>query len=167
MVQGEALLNEAIALDPNAVGFQLMKASIALGKRDIAGAELTLAKVEKDEFFSSEILLLHSSIQMIKEGKPRVKSLAVAAAASPRNWSFVLAHPLALEYVGKPGEAYTALLTSLLTRNYRAESWRMLAGIAERIGSLDVVRKAYGEAANRDCRDEVSRTRIRELQGVL
>ena len=164
--KGESLLDEAISLDPSAAGFQLMKASISLGKGDAAGAEAAMAKVEKDEFFASEILLLRSSILMLKEGKPHVNLLAIAAAASPRNWTIVRAHPLALDYLGQPGAAYDALLLSFFTRNYRAEGWRTLAHVAEKLGNLDVVRQAYSEAANRDCRDTFSRARLRELQGV-
>ena len=164
--QGEALFEEAIALDPTFTGFQMMKAGIALSKGDIASAEAAANIIAKDDYYASEIIILRSKIQMIKDGKPNVKSLAVAAASSPRNWSIVRAHPLALEYLGQPDEAYKALLLSNFTHSYRAEGWRTIAHLAEKLSNPTIAQKAYGEAANRDCRDTYSRERIRELSGA-
>ena len=164
--QGEALLQEALALDPTSAGLHLMKAGIALSKSDTAAAQAAAANAQNDPFFTSELLLLRSSIQMLKDGKPNIKSLATAAASSPRNWSIVRAHPLALEYLGQPDEAYKALLLTNFTRNYRAESWRTIARMAEKLNNPAIAQKAYGEAANRDTRDTYSRDRIRLLSGA-
>ncbi len=164
--EGTALLDEAIALDPEFGGFHLMKAGIALGKGDAAGADAEIAKVEKDPFFSSEILLLRSGLNMLKTGKPRFDFMASAASESPRNWTAVRAYPLALDGLGKPADAYAELLRSLNTHDYRAEAWRTLAHFAEKLGDARVALRAYGEAANRDCRDQFSRQRMSELAGA-
>ncbi len=164
--KAESLLDEAIALDPTFAGFQLMKAGVALGKGDAAGAQEAISKAEKNPFFSAEAGLLRYGLSAGKGEKLLLNKLGIFAAASPRNWAIMRAHPLALEALGKPAEAYDALLQTHIPHSYRAEAWRLVAHFAEQIGDRAVASQAYGEAANRDCRDEFSRNRIRELQGV-
>ena len=166
VAEAKSLIQEAAGLDPKFSGLQLMLASIALGEKDIAAAEAAIAKAEKDPFFSAEVLLFKSHLHMLQTGKPRFDFLAGAASEAPRNWSMVRAYPLALEAMGKPADAYVELLRSLHTHDYRAEAWRTLARVAEQTGDRALTMRAYGEAANRDCRDDFSRARMSELQGV-
>ena len=164
--EAKALLAEALKADPSFAGLHLMAASIALSERDIPAAESALVKAEKDPFFTSEALLIRASLEAQKNGTPRLHLMAQAAGESPRNWSIVRAYPAALEAQNRPSDAYMELLRSLHTHNYRAEGWRMLARVAEKIPDKSVALKAYGEAANRDCRDEFSRAKMRELADV-
>ncbi len=164
--EAKVLLNEATERAPKFAGLQLMKASIALGSGDTAGAEEALTKAESDPFFASDVLLQRSQLHLILTGKPRFDFLAQAATASPRNWRMVRAYPLALEAMGKTADAYAELLRTLHTHDYRAEAWRTLARFGERLNDRAIALRAYGEAANRDCRDDFSRARMGELRGV-
>lgn len=163
---GKALLAEAIAKDPEFAGFHLMQFNVAMSANDHAAAEAALERAEKDPFFAAEVLLLKSSLHMAKTGKPRLDLMAAAVTAAPRNWTIVRALPLTLDALGKTSNAYNELLRTVTARAYRAEGWRTLAMLAEKLGNTPVAMKAYGEAANSDCRDSFSRARIRELQGV-
>jgi tetratricopeptide (TPR) repeat protein len=163
---GKALLAEAIAKDPEFAGFHLMQFNAAMSENDHATAEAALERAAKDPFFRAEVLLLRSSLHMAKTGKPRLDLMAEAVTASPRNWTIARSLPLTLDALGKTSNAYNELLRTVTERTYRAEGWRTLALLAEKLGNITAAMKAYGEAANRDCRDSVSRARIRELQGV-
>lgn len=163
---GKALLAEAIAKDPEFAGFHLMQFNVAMSENDHAAAEAALERAAKDPFFAAEVLLLKSSLHMAKTGKPRLDLMAEAVTAAPRNWTIVRALPLTLDALGKTSNAYNELLRTVTARAYRAEGWRTLAMLAEKLGNAPVAMKAYGEAANSDCRDAFSRARIRELQGL-
>jgi hypothetical protein len=162
----KSLIQEAQSLDPKFTGLRLMKAGIALSEKDFAAAEEQISIVEKDPFFAAETRILRSQLYFAKTGKPRFDFLADAASTAPRNWSMVRAYPLALEALGKPQDAYAELLRSITALDIRAEPWRDVARVAETLKDFPVALRAYGEAANRDCRDDYSRARIRELSGV-
>jgi predicted Zn-dependent protease len=59
--------------------------------------------------------------------------------------------------IGKPNSAYEDILRQNNVRPYRADAWRLLGQIAEKLGQPAIAARAYGEAANRDTRDSVSR----------
>jgi protein O-mannosyl-transferase len=159
-------LAAAIKEDPEYAGFQLMKAGIALSEKDAAAAAQALEIAGRDPFFAAEVMVLTAGLDMQKTGRPRLDLLAQAAARSLRNWSIVRKYPLTLESINRNSEAYSDLLRSMHTHGYRAEGWRMLARVAEKMNQRAIAVRAYGEAANRDCRDDFSRAKIRELQGV-
>jgi len=55
----------------------------------------------------------------------------------------------------------------LTGRPYRAEAWRLLGQLAEQMRQFPVAAHAYGEAANRDVRDALSRERLQALRAGL
>lgn len=162
---GKALLAEAIAKDPEFAGFHLMQFNVAMSANDHAAAEAALERAEKDPFFAAEVLLLKSSLHMAKTGKPRLDLMAAAVTAAPRNWTIVRALPLTLDALGKTSNAYNELLRTVTARLPRRRVAHTRDARRE-TREYPVAMKAYGEAANSDCRDSFSRARIRELQGV-
>ena len=90
--------------------------------------------------------------------------LGNAASSAGRMWSVTRQYPLAKLAAGKTTDAYEDLLKQREAYPYRAETWRMLAQVAEQLGQPKIAARAYAEAANRDVRDDESRARLRELR---
>jgi cytochrome c-type biogenesis protein CcmH/NrfG len=82
-------------------------------------------------------------------------------------WSISRQYPLALVANGQTGKAYEDVLRQLTGHPYRAEAWRFLGDLALKLSSPRDAARAYGEAANRDSRDDVSREKLSALRGSL
>jgi predicted Zn-dependent protease len=112
-------------------------------------------------------MVLRAAIEQARSGTPRVDLLGQATSKSGRMWSIARQYPLALLASGKADRAYEDVLRQLTGHPYRAEMWRLLGQIAEQLRQPQVAMRAYGEAANRDMRDDISRERLQALRGSL
>jgi hypothetical protein len=80
--------------------------------------------------------------------------------------------------MGRPDKAFEDVLRQNLVRPYRAEAYRLMGRILETKAAaaanagntkavaefLKAAARAYGDAANRDARDAVSRQKLMELR---
>jgi len=158
-----ALFRESLAITPKLALAHLNIAAVTLQKKDYETAQAELALAESSPLLAPDIDVMRSSIEQARTGKPRLDFLGRAASSAGRNWSVSRRYPLALLATGRADKAYEDLLRQLTGHPYRAEAWRLLAQIAERLGSTWDAARAYGEAANRDVRDDASRERLRDL----
>ena len=158
------LFHEALALEPKLAIAHFNIATLAFRRKDYDTALAELAALEGAPLFDSEATLLKARIEQARTGKPRIDLLGQVCSASGRMWSIARQYPLALAAAGKPDRAYDDLLRQLNGRPYRAEAWRLLGQLAEKMGQTSVAARAYGEAANRDVRDDISRERLKALR---
>ena len=159
-----ALFRESLAMQPTLALAHFNIATVAFVKKDYDTASAELAIAEASPLFESETAVVRAAIEQARSGKPRFDLLGSAASNSGRNWAIARRYPLALLAAGKPDRAYEDMLRQLTGHPFRAEAWRFLAQIAERLGSPTAAAHAYAEAANRDVRDDISRARLRELR---
>ena len=162
-----ALFRESLAMEPKLALAHFNIATVAFVQKDYDTALAELAIAERSPLFASETSVLRAAIEQARNGKPRFDLLGSAASNSGRNWAVARRYPLALLAAGKPDRAYDDVLRQLTGHPFRAEAWRFLAQIAERLGSAKEAARAYGEAANRDVRDDLSRARLRELRAAF
>ena len=161
------LFRESLAMEPKLALAHFNIATVAFVQKDYDTALAELAIAERSPLFESETAVLRAAIEQARSGKPRFDLLGSAASNSGRNWAIARRYPLALLAAGKPDRAYDDVLRQLTGHPFRAEAWRFLAQIAERLGSAKDAARAYGEAANRDVRDDLSRARLRELRAAF
>ncbi len=162
--EGLALFREALAKEPR---LDIARFNIAIAsyvKKDFDTALAELAVVEKSPLFAADAMVLEARILQARTGKPQLNLLGNAASIAGRNWSVARMYPLTLAANGRADKAYEDILRQLTGHPYRAESWRLLGQIAEQIGDRKIAARAYGEAADRDVRDDVSRAKLGELR---
>ncbi len=162
-----ALYHEALKMEPALAVAHFNVATIAFRQKDYAFTLDELSKAEVSPLFHADALVLRAAIAEAQTGRPQIALLAQAADAAPRNWSICRRLPLKLVAIGKPNSAYEDILRQNNVRPYRADAWRLLGQIAEKLGQPAIAARAYGEAANRDTRDSVSRERLRALRSSL
>jgi tetratricopeptide (TPR) repeat protein len=165
--EARARFREALALEPKLAIAHFNLATMAFRQKDYETTLKELAAVEASPLFESEANLLKALVEQAQTGKPRLDLLGQVCSASGRMWSLARHYPLALAAAGKPQRAYEDLLRQLTGRPYRAEAWRALGQLAEQMQQIPVAARAYGEAANRDMRDAVSRERLEALRSGL
>ena len=165
--EGLALFREALAMQPKLEIARFNIAIAAYVKKDFDAALAELAVVEKSPLFAADAMVLEARILQARTGKPQLNLLGNAASIAGRNWSVARMYPLTLAANGRADKAYEDILRQLTGHPYRAEAWRMLGQIAEQIGDKKIAARAYGEAADRDVRDEVSREKLRVLRSSL
>ena len=159
-----ALFRESLAKEPKLALAHFNIATVAFVQKDYYTALAELAIAEKSPLFGPETMVLRAHIEKAKTGKPRLDLLAAAASNAGRMWSITRQYPIALAAMGRTDKAYDDVLRQLTGHPYRAESWRLLAQLAEQLHSAKDAARAYAEAANRDVRDGISRARLRELR---
>ncbi len=159
-----ALFREALAKEPKLALAHFNVATVAYVQKDYGTALAELDIAEKSPLFGAETMVLRAHIEQAMGGKPRFDLLGNAASSAGRMWSITRQYPLALAASGRTDKAYEDVLRQLTGHPYRAESWRLLAQLAEELRSLKDAARAYAEAANRDVRDDISRGRLRELR---
>ena len=162
-----ALFRESLAMEPTLALAHFNIATVAFVQKDYDTALAELAIAERSPLFESETSVLRAAIEQARSGKTRFDLLGSAASNSGRNWAVARRYPLMLIAAGKPDRAYDDVLRQLTGHPFRAEAWRFLAQIAERLGSPTEAARAYAEAANRDVRDDLSRARLRELRAAF
>ena len=160
-----ALFREALAMEPQLALAHFNIATVHIRKNDHAAALAELALAESSPLFGPDIEVLRAAIDKARTGKPRLDWLGNAASGAGRNWAIARQYPIALAASGRADKAYEDVLRQLTGHPFRAESWRFLGQLAEQLKQTDVAVRAYTEAANRDVRDEISRTRLRGLRG--
>jgi Flp pilus assembly protein TadD len=165
--EGLALFHEALATQPKLDIARFNIAIAAYVRRDFDTALAELAVVEKSPLFAADAMVLEARILQARTGKPQFNLLGNAASIAGRNWSVSQMYPLTLAANGRAAKAYDDILRQLTGHPYRAEAWRLLGQIAEQIGDKKIAARAYGEAADRDVRDEVSRAKLLELRNGL
>ena len=159
-----ALFRESLAKEPKLALAHFNIATVAFVQKDYDTALTELGIAEKSPLFGPETEVLRAIIEQAKTGKPRLDLLAAAASSAGRMWAITRQYPLALAASGHADKAYADVLGQLTGHPYRAESWRLLAQLAEQLRSAKDAARAYAEAANRDVRDEISRALLRELR---
>ena len=162
-----SLFREALAKEPRLDIARFNIAIAAYVKKDFDTALAELTSVEKSPLFAADAMVLEARIIQARTGKPQYNLLGNAASIAGRNWSIAQMYPLTLAANGRADKAYDDLLRQLTGHPYRAEAWRLLGQIAEQIGDKKIAARAYGEAADRDVRDDVSRARLRALRSAL
>ncbi len=162
-----ALFRESLAMAPRLALAHFNIATVAFVQKDYDTALTELAFAEKSPLFESETAVLRAAIERARNGKSRPDLLAGAASSSGRNWAIARQYPLALVASGRAGKAYEDVLRQLTGHPFRAEAWRLLAQLAEQLGSAKDAARAYAEAANRDVRDDFSRDRLRALRAAF
>lgn len=155
---------EALRLDPTLAVAHLNLAKFAMHRKDYATARAELAEAEKSPLFAAAGIMMRAQISQAETGKPNLPMLADAASRELRNWGICRMLPEAYMQLGKPQQAIEEILRFNTEHPFRAEAWRLLGRAAEQAGNFEMAARAYGEAANRDLRDEVSRGRLRELR---
>jgi len=159
-----ALFREALALEPKLALAHFNIATVAFRQKDYDAAQAELAAVEGSPLLGPDVAVLEAHIEQARTGNPRLDLLEAASHASGRMWATARQYPLALAASGKPDRASEDVLRQLDGHSFRAEAWRLLGQLAEQCGREPEAARAYGEAANRDARDEVSRERLGELR---
>ena len=165
--EGLRLFKEALATQPKLDIARFNIAIAAYVRQDFDTALAELSVVEKSPLFAADAMVLEARIFQKRTGKPQLNLLANAASLAGRNWSVVQMYPLTLAANGRADKAYEDILRQLTGHPYRAEAWRLLGQIAEQIGDKKIAARAYGEAADRDVRDDVSRAKLRDLRSGL
>ena len=161
------LCKEALALEPKLALAKFNIAALAFRQKDYDGALAAMTGLESSPMFEADVLVLRAAIEKARTGQTRFDLLAAACSASGRNWRIARQYPLAFAAAGKPQKAYEDILAQLTARPFRNEAWRLLGQLAEEMGQLREAARAYGEAANRDVRDDVSRECISALRTRL
>ncbi len=162
-----ALFREALALEPKLALAHFNIATVALAKKDYDTALAELKLAESSPLFGPEIDVVRAAIEQARSGKMRFDLLGSAASTAGRNWAVAQRYPLALAATGRADKAYEDVLRQLTGHPFRAEAWRLLGKLAEQLSQPALATRAYSEAANRDVRDDFSRTRLRELRSSL
>jgi tetratricopeptide (TPR) repeat protein len=158
------LFRESLALEPKLVLAHFNIATVALRQKDYDTALAELTAVGESPMLGPEVAVLRALLEQARTGKSRLDLLAAACSASGRMWATARQYPLALVAAGKTDRAYDDVLRQLTGHPYRAEAWRFLGQLAEKLGAPREAARAYGEAANRDTRDHFSRERLGELR---
>jgi tetratricopeptide (TPR) repeat protein len=162
-----ALFRESLAMAPGLALAHFNIATVAFMQRDYDTALTELAIAEKSPLFGPETAVLRAHIEKAKTGRPSLDLLATAANDAGRMWSVTRQLPLALIAAGKAKGAYDDLLRQRKMYPFRAETWRMLAQVAEQLGQPEIAARGYAEAANCDVRDDFSRARLRALRAAF
>jgi tetratricopeptide (TPR) repeat protein len=162
-----ALFRESLAKEPKLALAHFNIAAVAFAQKDYDTALAELGIAEKSPLLGAEAMVLRAHIEQARTGKPQMALLGTAASMAGRMWAITRQYPLAKLAAGKPSDAYEDLLRQREAYPYRAETWRMLAQVAEQLGQPKIAVRAYAEAANRDVRDDISRERLRALRDSL
>lgn len=172
---------EALKLDPRSEGALFNLTALSLRDTDPASTLAALEKFRNSPQFEAPALIMRANILHQRTGQPQWPLLAQAADAAPRNWDIVRRLAEARLADGSLDRAFVELLRQNDARPYRAEAYRLLGEVLEakavnalRAGNLKAAQemrgmaaRAYGDAANCDARDDVSRRKLAELRGSL
>lgn len=140
-------------------------ASVALRERDFPTARAALERAAASPLLTAEVWQARAVLEHQETGRDSGDWLRQAVEAAPKSWAMRKRY---LEYRNERGRTAEALreLSALLEREpFRADSWRLLGGMLEKLGSFGAARAAYAEAARRDVRDAASRARLAALSG--
>lgn len=162
-----SLFREALEKEPKMAIAHFNIATVAFMQKDYDTALAELDIAEKSPLFGPDALVLRARIEQARTGKPRLDLLGTAASSAGRMWAIARQYPLTLAAMGQQKKAYDDVLRQLTSHPYRAEAWRLLGDLALQLGSKKDAARAYAEAANRDVRDEISRSRLQDLRGAL
>jgi protein O-mannosyl-transferase len=172
---------EALKLDPRSEVALFNLATLSFRSGDHEGTLTALERIKGSPQFEAPALIMRANIVQKQTGQPQWTLLAQAVDAAPRNWDIARRFAEARLAAGLLDRAYDELIRQNGVRPYRSEAYRLMAEILEakamkalQSGNakaaqalLDMAAHAYGDAANCDVRDEVSRKKLAELRETL
>jgi hypothetical protein len=156
--------NEALQIEPGMYFAHFNLGTFALPKKDLETAKREFAIAEQSPLFTAQCTAIRAYLTQLETGQPNLPLLADAANLAYRNWSICRQLPLAYLQLGKPDRAMNEILRFNAGQPYRAEAFRLLAECLEKQNNFEFAAHAYGDAANRDLRDEISRAKLREYR---
>jgi Flp pilus assembly protein TadD len=159
-----AQFSEALERAPN-LSFALlgMAASyVRLARYDEARPFLARAEVHPE--IAVEARQLRAALEFRETGRDTSPVLREAAELAPKSWPPRKRYIAAMEEQGKIADAVQELREFLEQQPFRAESWRMLGTLLERLRDHKHAAAAFGEAARRDIWDRLSRSKVAELR---
>lgn len=161
-----AQFDEALQRQPN-LSFALlgMAASNArLARYDEARRFLSLAELHPE--IAEENRQLRAALEFRETGRDTTPDLRDAAELAPKSWPARKRYVSALTAQGKLVEALRSLHEFLTRQSFRADSWRMLGDLLEKLGDPQRAAAAFEEAGKRDVHDLSSRGKAAKLQGL-
>ncbi|MDB6151243.1 MAG: Tetratricopeptide 2 repeat protein [Chthoniobacter sp.] len=153
----------AVAKEPTqAIGW-LGLANATLRTRDFTASREALEQARSSPLLRAEVLQTRAVLEHLETGRDTVDLLHAALTADPRNWSIRKRYLQHLDERGQTATAAQELHTFLKIQPFRADSWRLLGELLEKLNQPSAAAAAYRHAAIRDVRDEHSRTRLKVL----
>ena len=141
-------------------------ANVAVRTRDFATAREALARAEKSPLLAADILQTRAALEHLETGRDTGDLLRQAVERAPRNWPLRKRHLEHLNETGRTAEAARELGEFLEAQPFRADSWKLLAVLLEKMRQPEAAAQAYAQAAARDVRDRASRAKIATLAGA-
>ena len=138
-------------------------ANVAVRTRDFATAHEALAHAEKSPLLAADILQTRAALEHLETGRDTGDLLRQAVGLAPRNWPLRKRHLEHLDEAGRTSEAARELGEFLQAQPFRADSWRLLGALLEKLRQPEAAAQAYAEAAARDVRDRTSRAKLAAL----
>ena len=138
-------------------------ANVAVRTRDFATAHEALAHAEKSPLLAADILQTRAALEHLETGRDTGDLLRQAVGLAPRNWPLRKRHLEHLDETGRTAEAARELGEFLQAQPFRADSWKLLGTLLEKLRQPEAAAAAYAEAAARDARDRSSRAKVAAL----
>ncbi len=157
---------EALRRAPEQPMAWLALANVAVRTRDFATARAALAHAEKSPLLAADILQTRAALEHLETGRDTGDLLRQAVERAPRNWPLRKRHLEHLDEAGRTVEAARELREFLAAQPFRADSWKLLAVLLEKMRQPEAAAQAYAQAAARDVRDRASRAKIATLAGA-
>jgi tetratricopeptide (TPR) repeat protein len=158
------LYREALRRAPDQAIIWFGYGSVLMRAHDFAGAREALTHADKSAFLAPDICLVRAGLENAETQRDPGDLLRRAVALAPKNWGIRQQYIQYLHDSGQRREALRELQGFLQGSDFRAESWRLLAGYLAEEQQPKLAMEAYEEAAKRDVRDAESRAKIGEAR---
>lgn len=135
-------------------------ANVAIRTGDFSAARAALEKADASPLLKAEVLQARAVLEHRESGRDSGDLLRQAVDAAPRSWAMSKRWIEYLDECGRTPEAVQELSALIEREAFRAESWRMLGRMLEKLGQPERARIACQEAAARDVRDVESRAKL-------
>ncbi len=142
-------------------------ANAAIRARDFSTAHAALEKAQVSPLLQAEVIQARAILDHLETGRDTAGLLREAVTVAPKNWTIRKRWIEHLDERGQTAEAARELRDLLGREPFRSESWLLLGRYLEKLAQPTAAVAAYGQAAERDVRDPLSRARLANLGAAI
>jgi protein O-mannosyl-transferase len=148
--QAEALLQGALAKEPEQPFALLNLAAVALKQNNFATARAFLERAKTHPVTEAQAYEMMAVLEFKETGKVDLLRLRLASRTGAPSWSIAQRYIRALDESGNTNAAVRELRVVLATEWYRAETWKLLSEYLGKLGQTREAADALAEARRSD-----------------
>jgi predicted Zn-dependent protease len=139
-------LHAALQKKPDQPLAILNLAAVALKQNDFKLARELLTRATGMPLVDAQAHEYLAVLENKEHGKADLIRMRLASRTGPPNWEIEKRYIRLLDETGSAAAAMNELLTCLQTQWYRADSWKLLSGLAAKLGHPDQAANAMAKA---------------------